>query len=98
MTTEVIRVVGGRVVERHENVAAEALDELLARAPDEFRIDLRNTPLSPNPQPVLPTVQPNGYPSIEELTDAVIAFADGDEAALNAIRARRRATPTGPNA
>jgi len=84
----VIRVADGRVTERHERVSPEALPELLERAPGEYRVDIGNTPLSPLPPPVLPLPVLNKYPSVEELTDALLKHLDGDVSAFAAIRTK----------
>jgi len=89
----IIRVVSGRVTERHERIAPEHVAELIARAPGEYRVDEDNTPLTPLPAPVLPPPVLNNFPGIEELTDAILRFADGDRSGLNAIRARLQQPP-----
>lgn len=83
------KLADGRVVEKGTAQDEASFAELQQRAPGEYRLDLGDTPLSPIPAPALPIPTLSTAPSIEELTDALLKFADGDRSGLNAIRARR---------
>jgi len=51
--------------------------------------DAEPTPTVPSiPKPVLPQPPRNNYPSVEELTDALLKHLDGDVSAFAAIRAK----------
>jgi hypothetical protein len=83
------KLADGRVVEKGTAQDEASFAELQQRAPGEYRIDLGDTPLSPIPAPVLPPQpQRNNYPSVEELTDALLKHLDGDVSAFTAIRAK----------
>ena len=82
------KLADGRVVEKG-SCPPGSWEELKSRQPGEYFIDPRgDTPLSPIPAPALPQPKQNNYPSVEELTDALLKHLDGDVSAFAAIRAR----------
>ena len=89
MTTHYIRRDGNRVIERGNGATPEWLAERNKLFPGQYLTDDGTTALTPPVPPPPPVLVPNDYPSVEELTDAFLKFADGDRSGLNAIRARR---------
>jgi len=69
---------------------AEGLAAMQALRPGEYFAEAPgvSTPLPPMKRPDLPTPQPSPYPSVEELTDALLKHLDGDVSAFTAIRAK----------
>jgi hypothetical protein len=80
-----IRKENGRIVEKGEVPAADF--ELMKKRKPGYEIDTKNTPLTPLDPVVVPEVEPTGYPSLEQLTDAVLKLADGDRKPIDNIKA-----------
>ena len=87
MSIRYIRRVNGRVVEKG-SCPADNWEAFKAQAPAELFEDANNEPMAPAPAPTLPPVLASRYPSVEELTDALLKHLDGDVSAFTAIRAK----------
>jgi len=83
-----IRRVGGRVFESWSGATPEWLAAMNAEHPGAYFEDDSTTPLSPIPTPVLPAPVLSPYPSLEELTDALLDAIRTPNPKLDAIRVR----------
>ncbi len=91
MRVNYIRKLADGTVTEKGSCPEESWEALKKMAPKEYKLDDGNTQLSPIKPSVLPApvVDPNMV-TVEELTDAVLKFADGDRSALSAIALRRK--------